>query len=60
MSVIMYNLVANFIGVESHFQQYVSYNVQCITWWPVLFVFNATFNNTSILMYNMETNFIDV
>jgi hypothetical protein len=27
MSVIMYNLVASFIGVERHFQQYVSYNV---------------------------------
>jgi len=26
MSVITYNMVTSFIGVEHHFQQYVSYN----------------------------------
>ena len=28
MLVIAYNMVTSFIGVECHFQQYVSYNVQ--------------------------------
>jgi hypothetical protein len=30
------------------------------TWWPVLLVFNATFNNMSVRIYNMVTSFIGV
>ena len=60
-------MVASFIGVEHHFQQYVGYNVEhgsqfywCLTWWPVLLVFNDTFNNVSGITYNMVTSFIGV
>jgi hypothetical protein len=27
-------------------------------WWPVLLVFNATFNNVTGIKYNMVTSFI--
>jgi hypothetical protein len=27
-------------------------------WWPVLLVFNATFNNMSVIIYNMVNSFI--
>jgi hypothetical protein len=30
------------------------------TWWPVLLVFNNTFNNVSGITYNMVTSFIGV
>jgi hypothetical protein len=30
------------------------------TWWPVLLVFNDTFNNVSGIAYNMVTRFIGV
>jgi hypothetical protein len=74
MSAIAENMVTSFIGVECHFQQYVSYKVQhgdqfycclmplstlsVITDRPALLVLNATFNNMSVLTYNMETSFI--
>jgi hypothetical protein len=35
-------------------------NVSGITWWPVLLVFNDTFNNVSGIAYNMVTSFIGV
>jgi hypothetical protein len=35
-------------------------NVSGITWWPVLLVFNETFNNVSGITYNMVTSFIGV
>ena len=51
-------MVASFIGVEHHFQQYVRYNVEHGE--PVLLVFNNTFNNVSGITYNMVTSFIGV
>jgi hypothetical protein len=32
--------------------------VERITWWPVLLVFNDTFNNVSGITYNMVISFI--
>jgi len=57
MSVIMYNLVTIFIGVLHHFS---FNNISIIAWWPVLLVFNATFNNVSAITYNMVASFIGV
>ena len=34
--------------------------VQRRTWWPVLLVFNDTFNNVSGIAYNMVTRFIGI
>jgi hypothetical protein len=34
--------------------------VQRRTWWPVLLVFNDTFNNVSGIAYNMVTSFIGI
>jgi hypothetical protein len=32
----------------------------CITWRPVLLVLNTTFNNMSVILYNMATSIIGV
>jgi len=51
-------MVTSFIGVERHFQQYVSYSVEHGD--QVLLVFNDTFNNVSGTTYNMLASFIGV
>jgi hypothetical protein len=38
----------------------VESGIQTETWWPVLLVFNDTFNNMSDITYNMVTSFIGV
>jgi hypothetical protein len=58
MSVITYNMLTTFLGARRHFQQYVSYNVHCITWRPVLLVLNNTFNNMSSTTHSIVTSFI--
>jgi hypothetical protein len=76
MSGITYNMVISFIGSTHPFQTYARYylvtfywclkphltmcQVSHITWWPVLLVFNAPFNNISSIMFNMVTSFIGV
>ena len=51
-------MVASFIGVECHFQQYVSYSAE--HGGPILLVFNDTLNNVSGITYHMAFSFIGV